>query len=104
MLVKHLVCVIIPAMGDEFDETLFTVPVYASGNNSMNQDPVKYRALHALAGEFASEDPDLHKHFIDKGKVDRINIENAATEFMVTDIMDIQEIDSFSEVQRSMHF
>jgi len=70
MLIKHLMCIAIPPIDEVFDGQKYQVPVYASGNNSYNIDPVKARALQSLADEFASEDPDLHKHFLEKGVVE----------------------------------
>ena len=97
-------CITIPPIEGIFDEVNYQVPVYAAGNNSYNMDPVRARALQSLADEFAAEDPDLHKHFLEKGIVARVNIGSVPSEFMVTDVYDIKQVEDFNDVQRSSNF
>jgi len=104
MLIKHLMCITIPPIDGVFDGQKYQVPVYAAGNNSFNIDPVRARALQSLADEFASEDPDLHRHFLEKGIVEKMNIGSVPSEFMVTDIYDIKEVEDFEDVQRSSNW
>ena len=104
MLVKHLMCITIPAIEGEFDEHKYQVPIYAGGNNTYNMDPVKHIAFKALADEFASEDPDLHKHFMEKGIVTRFSLVSAPSDFMLADIYDIKEVENFDDIPRSKHW
>lgn len=103
MLIQHLMCITIPPT-EEFEGQKYQVPVYAGGNNSMNIDPVKHVALKALADEFASEDPDLHKHFMEKGFIEKTNIGSVPSEYMLADIIGIEEVEDFDNVQRSSNW
>ncbi len=99
MLHEQLMYIRIPAIPDVFDEGHYKVPVYSGSNNSFNMDPVKHHALKSLADEYASHDPDLHKHFIEKGVVEKTQLTVPDSSFLVTDTYAIEELENLDEVQ-----
>jgi hypothetical protein len=92
----------VPAIPNVFDEHHYKVPVYSGANNTYNMDPVRAHALKSLADEYASHDPDLHKHFIENGTVEKTQLTVPDSSFLVTAADAIEELDNFDEVQGSV--
>ena len=102
MLHEQLMFIRVPAIPNVFGEHHYKVPVYSGSNNTFNMDPVKVHALRSLADEYASHDPDLHKHYITNGVVEKTQLTVPDSSFFVTDTYAIEELDNFDDVQGSV--
>ena len=88
MFVKHTVYLKVPFE----EEAFYVVPVIAASNYQHAKDMVYRHAIQALADEYGTEDPDIHKLILEKAVPLKMSIESLPTTLMVTDIYGIDEI------------
>ena len=99
-MVKNIVSVTIPSFKGS-PVVLYRVPVYSEGYNMGGVEHINIKALDVLASEFGHDNEKYAEHIRNKGVVEHVDVASPEIGVLIVDILNIEEVEAFAEIQRS---